>query len=314
MDKNANLKIVYDIEVYPNFFCLVAKQLNKELWFRIRIDESSNLQKQCKLLDSFFRQNVTWVAFNQLHYDNVVLNYILQNYKKFNNVKLFLLSVKKFNDLVIDDNYDEIKSYKYSNIYFKGISIDLFLYWSKGLRISKKISLKSLGIGLKHHTLQELPYEPDTYLTIEEADKVFKYCDNDVLITELVYNDLYDTSNLKTGSIKLRYDVHAQTGLNCFSWDTPKIASETLALAFANKIGANAKDVKAFRYERPPVIKIGKLFTDVNINFQTDQLQKVWEKIQNSYDSVSEEFIFRCNETVIKISIGNGGIKCVSSF
>lgn len=305
--------IVYDIEVFPNFFCLNAKKLNENKWFRFKLDEFKTLS-EIRVLDSFLRQKKIWIAFNQLHYDNVILNYILHNYQKNldKNPLEFLSEIKQFNDLVIEDYYNEIKQYKYSNTHFKGINIDLFLYWSKGLRISKKISLKALGIGLKHHKLQELPYPPDKDLSYLEMDEVFKYCDNDVIITEKLFNNLYDTSNTKTGSVKLRYDVYKQTGLNCFSWDTPKIASESLLQAYCKKTGYDIKEVRNYRFERPDIIKIGDLFYDINIEFETEQLQKIWNKIKNSINSVSEEFVFTCNETILKISIANGGIHSVN--
>ena len=307
-------KIIYDIEVYPNFFCFNAKALNKDLWYRFRLDENSSLDSLLGF-KKFLETKAVWIAFNQIHYDDVVISFVMKNYKKYKQVGLFLEDVYKFSNDIIktEDNYEIIKPYKYNNEILNGLNIDLFLYWSKGLRISKKISLKSLGVGLNHHKLQELPYKAGTYLTPEQQKEVFDYCDNDVLVTEKLYNNLYDTSNTKTGSVKLRDDVYRQTGLKCYSWDTPKIASETLALAYSDKTGIDVKEVRKFRFNKYTDLKIGSLFEDLEISFETKTLKTVWNNIQNSVNSVKEEFVFICNNTRLKLSVGNGGIHSVNN-
>lgn len=307
-------KIVYDIEVYPNFFCFNAKALNKDLWYRFRLDENSSLNSLSGF-KRFLETKAVWIAFNQIHYDDVVISFIMKEYKKYRDISLFLKEIFNFSDNLInlEDNYEFIKPYKYNNYILNGINIDLFLYWSKGLRISKKISLKSLGVGLKHHRLQELPYKAGSHLNLLEQQKVFDYCDNDVLVTEKLYNDLYDTSNTKTGSVKLRDDVYKQTGLNCYSWDIPKIASETLALAYSKKTGIDVREVKKFKFGKYSNLKIGSLFEDIDIEFETETLKTVWDNIQNSIDKVEEEFVFICKNTRLKLSVGNGGIHSVNN-
>jgi len=314
MIENIKAQVVYDIEVYPNFFCFNAKKPNVDKWFRFKLNENSNLN-ELDHLKTFLEMEAVWIAFNQIHYDDVVLSFIMKEFRNYNNTVLFLKDVFTFSDNVInlENNYDYIKPYKYNKDILNGLNIDLFLYWSKGLRISKKISLKSLGIGLKHNKLQELPYEAGTYLSLEEQQKVFEYCDNDVLVTEKLYHNLYDTSNTKTGSIVLRADAYKQTGLNCYSWDIPKIASETLMLAYADKSGVPIKDIKGYKFSPYSNLKIESLFTDIDISFETDTLKKVWDNIKNSIDKVSEEFVFICKNTRLKISVGNGGIHSVNN-
>jgi hypothetical protein len=314
MIEDIKAKVLYDIEVYPNFFCFNAKKPNENKWYRFKLDENSSLNELLEL-KTFLKMKAVWIAFNQIHYDDVILSFIMKEFKKYTNTALFLKDVFSFSDNVInlENNYEFIKPYKYNKEILNGLNIDLFLYWSKGLRISKKISLKSLGVGLKHHKLQELPYKAGTYLTASEQKEVFEYCDNDVLVTEKLYHNLYDTSNTKTGSIKLRDDAYKQTGLNTFSWDIPKIASETLALAYSKKTGIDTKEVKGFRYNPYYNLKIETLFKDVDISFETDTLKKVWNNIKNSVDKVEEEFVFICKNTRLKITVGNGGIHSVNN-
>lgn len=314
MLENIKTKVIYDIEVFPNFFCFNAKKPNDDKWYRFKLDENSSLNSILELR-SFLEMKAVWIAFNQIHYDDVVLSFIIKEFKNYTNTALFLKEVFNFSDNVInlENNYEFIKPYKYNNKILNGINIDLFLYWSKGLRISKKISLKSLGVGLRHHRLQELPYKAGTYLTPEQQKQVFDYCDNDVLVTEKLYNNLYDTSNTKTGSIKLRADAYKQTGLNAYSWDIPKIASETLALAYSKKTGIDVKEVKNFRFKPYRDLKIGSLFEDIDISYETETLKKIWNNIKNSVDKVEEEFVFICKNTRLKIAVGNGGIHSVNT-
>ena len=65
--------------------------------------------------------------------------YIIHN--KLDNVDNYLQKLKEWSDYIINNDYwwndSELKKYKYHN---KWIDIDLYLYWSKMLRLSKKLS------------------------------------------------------------------------------------------------------------------------------------------------------------------------------
>ena len=92
-----------------------------------------------------------WISFNGLHYDNIVLAYGQMNRWWPNlTVEQVCYNLKTFSDDLIDSSDDEFyqKFGKY-RFYFKWTDIDLYVYWSKLLRLSKKISLKRTWYSIK---------------------------------------------------------------------------------------------------------------------------------------------------------------------
>ena len=121
----------YDIEVYPNYILVGFKEHLKPNYYFFEISEYVNNRK--KLIE-FLKPHHILISFNGVHYDNVILNAIIKNHTD------TLRIVKAVNDAIIRDDYDNYKFYKKKT--FKSTDVDLYLYWSKMLRLSMKISLK----------------------------------------------------------------------------------------------------------------------------------------------------------------------------
>jgi Suoliviridae DNA polymerase len=293
--------LLYDIEVFPGFFMTGLKNFKtKEIWYW----EVSEYRDDRQEIYKFFNKYKGYlVSFNGIYYDNVVVSFFLKEYKKLKTLSVsdFLDQIKKCSNAVIDreNNYDKLKSYIWYENSWK--DIDLFLYWSKGLRISKKISLKGLGIQLGYHTVQELPYHPDLVLNRSQMDDIIEYnTKHDLGILELLTQEMQQ-------DINLRFFVKKEYGLNCLSMDAPKIASEVLLKAFCDKTGQEPVEVRKWRYE-PYYGLIDKLLEDVSFSFKNKQLQEVYERILKSDRKFSEEFVFISGETSLNISLGIGGI------
>jgi len=288
-----------DIECYPNFFFLGIKDYKGKVIFSYEIspaiDQREELYKALTEFDGYF------VTFNGEWYDNVVLNYILKDFERLRYLPIleFLAKVKEFSNAVIDDDFERIKYYRwFKNQY---ISVDLFLYWSKNLRISKKISLKSLGIQLGHPEVQELPYEHMSYLSLSEMEQVKRYnLVNDLGILELLFNKMKP-------DIGLRHFISTEYGLKCWSMDAPKISSEILLSDFCKSSSRELNDVRKYRFH-PYAGKIGDLFDNKLFKYKHPLLQKVYEEILNSRRDFNKTFAFVSGRTELNISLGIGGI------
>ena len=199
-------KQLYDIEVYRNYFCVGIKNyLTKEIVF-YEISEERNDSKQ--IYEWFKNFNGFLISFNGIHYDNMIIKYFLTNFHKYNNLDWSNITsdLKYFSDKVIRGDYDdEIKQIKYTRV--KWIDIDLFNYWSKMLRISKKISLKSLGIQLGYPVVQELPFKPDTILQRKDLPTLRYYnYTHDLGILEMLCNEMEPEIGLR-GYILQEYNL-----------------------------------------------------------------------------------------------------------
>ena len=295
-----------DIECYKNYFCIgIRDYVTKELLFYEISEERNDLDliyNWCKNFKGFL------IGFNSVHYDNMVIKYLIKNYNNYKHLEWsnITLDLKYFSDKIIHgDSFDnEIKEIKYLKTGW--IDIDLFLYWSKMLRMSKKISLKSLGIQLGYPVVQELPYTPSSILKIEDLPKLREYNQiHDLGILRLLTENMED-------EIKLRGNIVNDYKLSCWSWDAPKIASEALLQDYCRITGKDKKSVRDQRFEKP-TLYLNECLKGFEPGFKLPIFQNLWTEILNSKNSFSKELVVNINNTSIKLSYGVGGLHSVNS-
>jgi hypothetical protein len=296
--------LLADIEVYPNYFEVGVKDFINKTVITFEVDEKNDQRNE--LYSFLTTYKGYWITFNGIHYDNVVLAYFVKEFKSLLRLsrREFCAAMKAFSNLCIQDDHDRIKWYKW---YKHGwVDIDLFLYWAKSLRISKKISLKSLGIQLNHPRVQELPYPHDTELTSEQRAHVKDYnIENDLVILETLCTRM-------SPDIQLRKYIFQEYGLSCWSMDAPKITSEYLLNDYCQKTWDNQgkfedykREVRSSRYIPKPW-KIGDYLPPVN--FKTKFFQDLDKEIRRSDNTFSKEFYYENGLTKVVVSIGIGGI------
>lgn len=314
-------KQLYDIETYSNYFCVGIKNyVTKEIVF-YEISEERNDSKQ--IYEWFKNFNGFLISFNGIHYDNMIIKYFLTNFHKYNNLDWSNITsdLKYFSDKVIRGDYDdEIKQIKYYKTNW--IDIDLFLYWSKMLRISKKISLKSLGIQLGYPVVQELPYKPNSILTINDLPKLREYNQiHDLGITELLCNKMKEAIQQRADAIK-KFNF----GKECFSWDGVKLGLNILLKEYCleynvdyNKIkdlrtpfptnGINIKDLllSSIKFKETPIkiwVTIEKQKEIINCNSFYTLFEHIKTRTVHSTTELSYSVVFKN----VKYDIKSGGL------
>jgi len=289
------MRIISDIEVYRNFFCVgfLDYDSGEHVVYEIseRKNESNEIRKVLK--------NTSYlIGFNSIHYDDI---HLFKIYKEnVTNEELFNLT----QEIIEKENYSFYKQWKYVPKDLKLKQIDLFLYWSKMLRQSKMLSLKSLAVQLNHDNIQELPYKPGSVLTEEQMNEVIRYNINDLLVTKKLLNALKEEVNLRIW-IKNEYAV------NCLSYDAPKIASEILANDYAKVTNSDSKSVKSLNFAKPS-IHIEKLIEDIDFKFELSAYQNLYKKMQNSWDHFAETVYINHLNTTLLSSYGIGGLHSVN--
>ena len=304
-----------DLECYRNYFCCGIKNYDtKEILF-YEISEEKN---ELDLIYNWFSNYTGYlITFNGLHYDEPLIKYFLNNYNKYKNWRYLEIcdDLKTFSDKIILTDFDEEVS-KFRFIKTNWTSIDLMAYWSKMLRMSKKISLKSLGIQLGYHTVQELPYTPNSILTIQDLPKLRYYnYTHDLGILELLVDKMKD-------DVKLRANIVKEYSLDCWSWDAPKIASEALLknyveskypndiknkYSFYNRL-KEVRNLKFFKEE----ISLNKILKGFDPQFKLPIFQNLWVDILNSKNSFSKELLVNKNNTSIRLTYGIGGLHSIN--
>lgn len=248
----------YDIECFSSFFCITFQNLETGQKHYYEVSSKQNDTQQLQLFLSFLSGYL--VSFNGQDYDDIILSYWYQENPS-------LADLKVFSDSVINRNEEVYKYYKWLRCFPSLRSIDLFRYWSKMLRLSKKISLKSLGIQLGYHTVQELPYHHTTVLTEDQMEEVKYYnYEHDLNILKLLYEALKD-------QVELRFNVEEQYGIKCISDDAPRIALKLIGKDIEQYI-PDYKDLRTYR----PEIKLSDILLNYNFT-QSEMLYKIDKNI-----------------------------------
>jgi hypothetical protein len=304
-------KVLTDVEVYPNCFLCSIKDFKTK---QVIVWEISHRKDDRKEIVKFFKNFRKFlIHFNGVHYDVPIILWVIENEIR-TSIEDWLWKLKQWSDYIINNDFwwsnNDLKKYKYHNLW---TDVDLFLYWSKSLRQSKKISLKGLAIQLGYPVVQELPFDPDMHLDSDQIDELIHYNSiHDLGILELLTTQFEGKGTIplgNLGTIQLRGKVKSKYKLNAFSWDAPKLASEVMIYEYCKRTGITVKEFKSRRFERKS-FQFRELFAGQSFNFKTSLFISVYNEWMNSRDSFSKEFVaFSKNkEKSIKISVGVGGI------
>ena len=292
-------KVLYDVEIYKNcFLCSIKDYETKE----VVIWEISDRRNDYRKIKEFFEEFTGFlISFNGIHYDNPMILWLLKNGGK-GTVEDFLLDLKDWSDMLIHKDFwwndEKLKQYKYQK---QWTDVDLFLYWSKMLRLSKKISLKGLGVQLGYPVIQELPFEPNMILNHTQIDELIEYNSvHDLGILELLLDKMEP-------EVKLRAYIKNEYGLNCMSFDAPKIASEVLLKTYCDATNQQAWEVRKTRFEDTHKLPLP------NITFNLPIFQELYKNMCNASRDFKKELVVIHKNTAVKISYGIGGIHSVNN-
>lgn len=295
--------IGHDVEVFKNYFCVGIEDYTTGIKTLFEISEERNDYEAFYKYYTEFKGQV--VSFNGKFYDNLIVNYLIKYYRDLHDKPWHQITtdLKYFSDSVImNDSNESNKDLKYLH---KWEDIDLFLYWSKGVRISKKISLKALGIQLGYPVVQELPFHPNTILTKENLPKLREYnMTHDLGILRLLYDNMIK-------EIDLRTYIKETLNINCMSMDAPKIASEILLKDYCAQTKYNPNVVRKWSFTRN-TIPLKNVLVGFDPFFQLDIFKNLFEEIRNTNDKFSKEFLFSYKNTNIVLTYGVGGLHSVN--
>lgn len=155
-------KVFFDVEVYPNFFCICWK-------YEGAPEVNAMVEPTSEEVELFIKQfNGIAIGFNNRKYDNHI---IFGRAYGFNDARLYRLSQDIIN-AKRDAFFREAYTFGYADIYDYS---------------SKKQSLKKWEIELGiHHREMDIPWDQD--VSENRRQDVVEYCKNDVVATEAVYH------------------------------------------------------------------------------------------------------------------------------
>lgn len=297
-------RFIYDVETLYNVFTITFIDYDTN---EITVFEISRRKNELPQLRKFFSSIKYLIGFNSVSFDNPVTGWLLQ--QSFGDLsgeeianKIYTVAQILINQ---SDNQDLCRPIEKCGKFKHCKVIDLFLFYSKNIRISKKLSLKSFAVNLDM-TIQEMPIDhSQQYLTDNEIDMVISYNINDVLVTKKLAERLKEEINLR---VMIEKDYGIQ---NTLIADAPKIASNLLLKLYCEQTGENENDIRNTQENRSRQIAIKDLL--VPVTFQLPEYQALLADIQQKVVTGTGELNYNLiltnpNGTKFHSDIKSGGI------
>lgn len=179
--------IIFDCEVYPNFFMVAFRNpisLSEKI---ITIQDDKTIADNDKqFILTLINKSYTFIGFNCIDYDIPVMRYMLSGKTP---KEIYTLS-----KTIIDGRLKWFQAEKQFSIPIKLEikTIDLF-----NVAPGVKDSLKTYGGRLHTKKLQDLPYNPHEPLQKFQQETLIKYCWNDIQVTQELYLKLSDELEIR---------------------------------------------------------------------------------------------------------------------
>ena len=257
-------KYVYDIEVFPNFFCATFLDCGSgEKTVFVLYQNTDDRQRLCHFLD----RNIELIGFNNLAYDGPVL-YALCSRRSAGDIlpELFRLSGR----LIAEDNRQDegLRSLRFPRD-VKWTQMDLMKIMAFDAR---GVSLKQVAGHLRWRRIQDLPLPYDHPVQPDEVATILDYNLNDVLITYELYKAIQP-------QIELRYELSRLFRVDLTSASDSKMANLLLEKIYAQETGQDAARLRNLRTLRRQVRLAECMAPD--IEFQTQALQTLHNELKD---------------------------------
>ena len=300
--------LVYDIEVFPNYFCISFKEESgAEHSFVITVGRNE-LRSLLIFLSNLTKNGDTLVGFNNIGYDYPVIEPLLSNWKHIWN--RFGEDPERFNEYIYNRSKDIIESEsdewykKYYTNEFIIPQIDLYKIYHLDNKHKTSVSLKWIEFVIGHDLLQTFDFDPENDLTIEEQDEVLLYNLNDVRATFNFYNT-------KTTQSKLNYRSNFGyiENLSLTNLSDTSISKKLFAKYLMDSMGISYWELKELRTNRSKINFKDIIFPYVK--FETPLFRGLLETIKgSSYNPNSDEstFSYSVEHCGLHFDYGVGGL------
>jgi hypothetical protein len=310
---------VYDVEVFPNVFhCTVKNTETGEL----HKFEISCRRNQLDELVEFFHTvntkytfgdlyttdikldtNILFCGYNNLHYDNAIINYIIDcynimKYKGYRDICRSVFNLSKVITTSSEDDNSAWRKWKYM-ICFDSFDILTMLYSNK-----LRVGLKEIQVTMQYKNVQEFVADWQADLPENQIDSMIDYNINDVNSTEELLNRCKK-------DIDLRIAIEDEYGVRVLSKDGVNIGMKILTQKYLEKTGQTWWDIKDLRSPMS-VIPLNNVILPF-IKYDSPILTRVLDDMKSQIVSpgrkgYENKFVFEG----LQYSVGVGGIHSVN--
>ena len=293
--------IVYDIEIFPNVFHCTCKdtETNKLYFFEI----SNRKNQLTELVDFFFYKNTgdkMFCGYNNKHYDDVIINYLIDFYYKMDSLSYLKICNSLFNlssTIVTSEEGDtsKFKRWKYAK-YFYSMDLLTMLFSSK-----LRVGLKEMQVTMHYKNVEEYSGDFSQFLPDSEIDNMIEYNINDVESTTELLNRLKD-------DVQLRLFIEKEYGIDALSMDSVKFGETLLLKKYCEETKLSEQYVKTLRspMDYIPLKDVILPF----ISYKNPKLQDILKDMKSKvvYSKERKGYEKKFVLSNVRYSIGVGGI------
>lgn len=290
--------LVYDIEVFPNVFSCTLKntETKEKIIYEISHRTGNVIEEANNMVSLFLNKDYLFCGYNNIHYDNPIMNFIIANVNTIPNdyVRVCSAISKLSNMIVTSENSESWKQWKYANNF---ATLDLLtMLFSQKLRVG----LKEMQVTMKYHNVQEYEGDFGDWLPDEEIGKMLAYNLNDVESTEELLNKCKK-------EIDLRIGIQDEFGVDVLSKDGMTIGTEILKTKYLEKTGKQWWDIKDLR-SPCDIIDLNEVIFPF-IKYDTPILQELLtemkqQKVSPGRKGYEKHFLL----DNVEVTVGVGGI------
>lgn len=293
--------VVYDIEIFPNVFHCTCKDTEENKLYFFEISNRKN--QLTELVDFFFYKNIgdkMFCGYNNKHYDDVVINYLIDFYYKIDALSYDKVCTSLYNlsNTIItaeEGDISKFKRWKYAK-YFYSMDLLTMLFSSK-----LRVGLKEMQVTMHYKNVEEYSGDFSQFLPDSEIDSMIKYNINDVESTTELLNRLKD-------DVQLRLFIEKEYGIDALSMDSVKFGETLLLKKYCEQTKLSEQYVKTLRspMDYIPLKDVILPF----ISYKNPKLQDVLEdmKSQIVYSKERKGYEKKFVLSNVRYSVGVGGI------
>ena len=295
--------VVYDIEIFPNCFHCCCKDTETQELYKFEISKRKN--QLTMLIDFFISKGTMFCGYNNHHYDDVIINYIIDFRDEMMNLHWYRIcdSLYNLSNTIINSeegDIDKFKRWKYAH-YFHSMDL-LTMQFSSKLRVG----LKEMQVTMLYENVQEYDGDFNKPISENSIDEMIAYNINDVNSTESLLTKLKP-------DIELRLFIEEEYGIECLSMDSVKFGETLLLKKYCEATHLNAQYVKTLRSPMDyiplkDVILPYISYTNPTLQSVLEDMKKqvVYSKERKGYE---KQFVL----DNVTYSVGVGGIHSIHS-
>lgn len=306
--------LVYDIETFLEFFLIGVYIPSSKEYYEFCINKNANdLYKFIKFAEEY--EDYYWVGFNNLSFDNQVLEWILRTHEKWvdlSRLETAAVICRKAED-IIDNSNHRLRPY-YSEFVLTLKPIDLFKIHHLNNE-NKRTSLKWCEFMMDFESIEDMPiHYLKEELTDEEIEGVKFYCKNDVMATYRFYlwtigecdNPEYKGKN----KIQDRLNLMVETGMPCLNWSDVTIGEEWNRKDYTELTGRKGRDLYPRKVRHFFGMQYNQFFPNT-VEFQSEKVRKFVVKMGETRIirmKGSKKQMFKLELGGMNIAFGKGGL------